>query len=297
MKISKKLCCLFLVILSTFSSNTSVFAATTAVNGQANISSWLWNTQEIVTSPDQIINFLVKNNVNVLYLQINYDVKMDDYKKFIKKASSHNISIQALDGSPDWIASGNTSEKTFFNWLSNYQKNATSVERFKGVHIDVEPYLNSQYKTNPTKAIEGYQDCLSYAIKSSKSLKLTLAIDIPFWFNEIQYNNKYGKGVLAEWIMKNIDQVVIMAYRDSAYGDNGIIKIVESNIKIAKQYKTKLIIAVETGKSSEGNNITFFEEGQKYMMDELKKVSDYYKSSKNFDGFAIHYVDSWMNMK
>ena len=153
MKISKKLCCLFLVILSTFSSNTSVFAATTAVNGQANISSWLWNTQEIVTSPDQIINFLVKNNVNVLYLQINYDVKMDDYKKFIKKASSHNISIQALDGSPDWIASGNTSEKTFFNWLSNYQKNATSVERFKGVHIDVEPYLNSQYKTNPTKAI------------------------------------------------------------------------------------------------------------------------------------------------
>lgn len=222
---------------------------------------------------------------------------MDDYKKFIKKASSHNISIQALDGSPDWIASGNTSEKTFFNWLSNYQKNATSVERFKGVHIDVEPYLNSQYKTNPTKAIEGYQDCLSYAIKSSKSLKLTLAIDIPFWFNEIQYNNKYGKGVLAEWIMKNIDQVVIMAYRDSAYGDNGIIKIVESNIKIAKQYKTKLIIAVETGKSSEGNNITFFEEGQKYMMDELKKVSDYYKSSNNFDGFAIHYVDSWMNMK
>lgn len=298
MRISKKFICLVLVILSTFSSSTVVLAKTTKVDTQVNMSSWLWDTQEIVTSSDQIISFLVKSKVNVLYLQINYDIKIEDYKKFIKKASSHNISVQALDGSPTWISDmGNSSQKTLFNWLSNYQKKATSVERFKGVHIDVEPYLNSEYNTNPTKVIEKYQDSLSYAIKTSKSLKLTLSVDIPFWFNQIQYNNKYGKGVLAEWIIKKVNEVVIMAYRDSAYGDNGIIKIVQKNMDIAKKYNTKLIIGVETGESGEGNNITFFEEGHKYMMDELKQVSDYYKSSKNFGGFAIHYVDSWMNMR
>jgi hypothetical protein len=297
LKIFKKIFCLLLVIVSTISLSTTVYAATTQVKGQANMSTWLWNTKEIVTKPDEIINFLVNNKVNVLYLQINYDVNINDYKKFIKKALSQNISVQALNGSPNWISDGDTSEKTFFNWISNYQKKATSAESFKGVHIDVEPYLNSEYNINQTKVIERYQDCLSLAIKTSKSLKITLSVDIPFWFNEIQYHNKYGNGVLAEWIIKNINQIVIMAYRDSAIGENGIIKIVNNNMKIAEKYNTKLIIAVEAGESNEGNNITFFEEGQKYMMDELKKVSDYYKSNKNFGGFAIHYVDSWMNMK
>jgi len=209
-----------------------------------------------------------------------------------------NISVQALDGSPNWVsANGEDFQKTFFDWLTKYQKSSLENERFRGIHLDVEPYENSQYNSGTNIVIEKYQEYILNSKRKSNKLDLNLGIDIPFWFYGTQYNTKYGNGNVAEWIFKNIKIVSIMAYRDIATGDNGINKIALVEMNLCKKYKVQATIAVETGALPGTEFVTFQEEGQDYMYNQLNKVYNNYKNNVAFDGFAIHYMDSWMSMK
>lgn len=90
--------------------------------------------------------------------------------------------------------------------------------------------------------------------------------------------------------MQNVKNVVVMVYRDTAIGGNGIINSVSTEINLDNKYITNVTIAVETKKSSEGNYISFYEE-------RVDKV--YVQNSGNsiFSGFAIHNVVSWMILK
>lgn len=301
MKLSKLFSTILLIIILTIPSNI-VKAATTKTNkfptNTIKFSTWLWNTSEIQNNSDDIISFLVKNNVKVLYLQIDYNMNYMYYKKFISTAAKNNIIVEALDGSPDWVSEdGTTLQNTFFDWLTKYQKSSSLNERFKGIHLDVEPYCNEQYSTSQNEIITNYQDFLLKSKKDCKKLNLNLGIDIPFWFNEVQYNTIYGSGNLAEWVFKNIKTVSIMAYRDIATGDNGINKIAEAEMNLCKKYNVKATIAVETGNLPDTTFVTFFEEGKTYMYNQLNSVYLNYKTNSSFNGFAIHYLDSWMNME
>lgn len=298
MKISKLFTVLLMIIVLIIPSNAAFAIQSSSQVKNQQYSTWLWDTNQIATNPDKILNFLSQNNVKNLYLQIDYNLKPDIYRSFIRKASSKNISVHALEGAPDWVSSdGITKQKKFFDWLAYYQKIAAINERFRGVHLDIEPYLSPEYNADMNKVIENYQSILLNSLDKSNSLKLSLGIDIPFWFDEVSYSTKYGSGSLAEWITKNIKNIVIMAYRDNATGDNGIINLVSKEMGLGKQYNTTITIAVETQKCAEGSYISFYEEGTNYMNSELEKVYINYKNNSNFGGFAIHDVVNWMKLK
>jgi len=259
---------------------------------------WLWNTREIVKDSPRIMSFLVKNNVKDLYLQVDYDLDLNSYKNFIEQATKNSINVHALDGSAKWATKpGIDKQHAFFNWVTHYQDEALNNQQFRGIHLDVEPYLIEQYHSNRNGTLEYYQDCLTDAVSQSKGLGLSLSVSIPFWFDEVKYSTRYGEGILAEWIISNVKNVVIMAYRDKALGDDGIIKLVSKEIKLAKQYNAAIIIGVETQRSDEGNNISFYEEGQIRMNKELNAVSNSYGETNGFGGFAIHQLMSWMSLK
>lgn len=261
----------------------------------AQLSTWLWNTRDIVQNSDKILKFSSTKGVKVIYLQVNYDISSNAYKTFISKASSQNISIQALSGSPSWIfPNGQAAQKRFFDWLTSYQNSARANEKFKGVHLDVEPYVNTLYKKSPNIVIEGYQSFLLSSINRSNLLKLPLNIDIPFWFDEVKYSNKYGSGILVDWILRNVKQVTIMAYRNTASGNNGIIKLISNEMNLAKKYNAKITVAVETHKSSEGSHVSFYGMGQAKMQQQLDMVYNYYRSYSSFSGFAVHDINNWM---
>ncbi|MHC1684878.1 MAG: hypothetical protein AB6733_18375 [Clostridiaceae bacterium] len=261
----------------------------------APLSTWLWNTGDIVQNSDKILKFSSTKGVKVIYLQVNYDISTNAYKTFISKASSQNISVQALNGSPNWIfPNGQATQKRFFDWLTNYQNSARESEKFKGVHLDVEPYVNTLYEKSPNIVIEGYQSFLLSSINRSNLLKLPMNIDIPFWFDEVKYSNKYGSGILVDWILRNVKQVTIMAYRNTSTGNNGIIKLISNEMNLAKKYNAKITVAVETHKSSEGSHISFYGMGQTKMQQQLDMVYNYYRSYSSFSGFAVHDINNWM---
>lgn len=297
MTIKKTLTILLLCTLLIFPSTNVHGETNQSLPENTAISTWLWNTQQIVDNSDNVIKFLSDNKVNTVYLQIDYNLRSDYYKDFISKASSNNISVHALDGSPEWVSEeGTVLFQKFFRWLTNYQANASETQKFSGVHLDVEPYENSQYNQNTNQILENYQQYINKAVNKCKTMNLPFAIDIPFWFHGVQYNNKFGKGYLAQWIFKRVENVTIMAYRDTAEGDNGVIAIAKAQMNLCSKYNVKATIAVETGKLPETEFVTFYEEGLLYMYDQLNVVHQYYKSNTAFNGFAIHYLENWMAM-
>lgn len=255
---------------------------------------WLWNPWIIYSDEAGTLAFLESKDVNKVYVQVDADIPTGVYENFIEKAGAAGMAIYALDGASDWVApKGFTKQNQLMSWLSTYQQEAEHNQKFAGVHLDVEPYLYSGWNTNRAATVKAYQSLLTKAKTSTASLNLPLEADLPFWFDEIPYNNTYGKGVLAEWVIANTHSVTLMAYRDSAAM---ITELVKNEIAYADKYSKSVVIGVETGQTDEGDNISFYEEGETFMTSELAAVTAHYAGTNGFGGVAVHHVDSWKTM-
>lgn len=254
---------------------------------------WLWHTSEIIDQPTKILAFLDENNVSELYLQINVDLPVDIYQNFIEQTTAHHIKVYALDGAPHWAAKQQPLHD-FFRWVEKYQSVSTDAQQFVGVHLDIEPYISRAWKSDLLTTTENYQQAILFAEEKSKHLGLHFGIDIPFWFDARFYNNSLGKGVLSEWLIDHSDSLSVMAYRNNARGRNGIIKLSQSEVDYAEATGKQIRIAVETGKSSEGNYLSFYGKNNSYMNTHVNEVAEAFKHHDSFKGIAIHSLRSWM---
>jgi hypothetical protein len=260
-------------------------------------STWLWDTAAIVEKPDDVIQFLADKQADQLYLQIDQSLPAAAYQSFIEKANASGVKVQALDGAPKWAtAKGEAAMLSFFSWVSSYQEQAAPAQQFSGIHLDIEPYLLPGWESNYKNTVVNYQTRMLQAASLSAELQLPLGADIPFWFDEMMFSNKFGKDSLAGWIIKNTDSVTIMAYRDTAAGPNGMIELSRNEVELAARYGKQIQIAAETGATSEAAYITFYEEGTARMEEQLSLVRDAYSANSHVS-LAVHHLQSWMDMK
>ncbi|WP_461207350.1 hypothetical protein [Clostridium sp. DL1XJH146] len=294
-KFTKLTICLMLVILLQFLFLSCSYSKNPkSINDEKTLATWLWDTSIIIDSPDIILQFLNDNNTTTLFLQIDKNLDKDYYRKFIKKANDFNISIYALDGHPEFIYTDKSEYQPFFDWLTDYQNTAQTNEKFQGIHLDVEPYLLEKWEENKDEIIPNYQNLILDATEKSKNLNLTIGFDLPFWFDSITFENNYGVGNLAEFVIMNSDEVAIMAYRNSS---DEVIELSKDEVIYSENYKKKIFIAVETLPSNEGAFITFFDKPLSYFNAELEKIKSAYISSDAFNGIAIHDISGWMELK
>ena len=285
--------------------DTALMPKLVAPANKDNKTTWLWDTIDITTKSDEIITFMSSKGVSVVYLQINYSINESEYRTFISKANAVGIEVHALDGAPTWVLDdSNIQYQTrFFDWVGNYQLGATSTEKFTGMHLDVEPQGLDEWATKQNEYIENYQDFVIYAAAQSHAIGLEVALDIPLWFDTLNYNTSYGTGGLYDWLLTSgVDEMAIMAFRDIgvgvvADGTEGIYDVAKYELDKAQAVGMKVSLGVETQQiPSSPEWITFYEEGEAYMNAELDKASVLTHGYSVFDGYAIHYVDSWMNM-
>ncbi|TWT00638.1 amidase [Planomicrobium sp. CPCC 101079] len=255
---------------------------------------WLWNPWMIYSDEAGTLAFLESKQVNKVYVQIDAEIPPSVYRSFIEKAGAKGMRIFALDGAPGWVApNGVVYQDQLMAWIKTYQNGSTAPQKFAGIHLDVEPYLYSGWNTNQAATVKAYQALLTKAKNNATSLNLPLEADMPFWFDEISYKNTYGKGILAEWVIAKTDSVSIMSYRDTA---PLIIELVKNELAFGQKHGKKVVVGVETGQTDEGNSISFYEEGEAFMNEQLSVINSHYANHPAFGGIAIHHVDSWKTM-
>lgn len=276
-----------LIVFSTGNRNAAAESAALPIR-----TTWLWNTVLIKSSPDELITFSKSQGVRIIYLQISTKVDLPSYKSFIKKAGMNGIEIHALNGAPNWALTANQPKlKAFIKWINDYQKSADEDEKFKGIHVDIEPYVLPEWKTDWTSIVTQWQTAVDYLVGEADTAGLPISAALPFWLDN--YKAPDSEQTLSSWMISRFHSVTLMSYRDKA---TAIYDASKNELAEGERLNKIVYTGVETKASSEGNFITFYEEGYDVLMEQLQQLEKLTSSHASFGGIAVHDLAGWMDL-
>lgn len=257
---------------------------------------WIWDSQIIKQDQEKIISFAKMKGVTSVYLQVNRDIDPAIYEGFIRKAKSEGIQVEALEGRPEWVYKSKQEDiRKFITWVKTYNSFVGPEASFTGLHFDIEPHALSEWKKDNKAIIESWMDNLRLIEKETRGSGLKIAIDVPYWLNTI---NVPGKDYsMSAWLLEKFDCLVIMNYRNHALGSNGIVENAQAMLREASTLKKKVVVAVETVKSTEGPRVSFFSMSNEVMEKELQSAHNQLARYASYAGFAVHDFKSWQDMK
>ncbi|WP_434751771.1 hypothetical protein [Paenibacillus amylolyticus] len=254
---------------------------------------WVWDTIQIRNNAQDILKFAAENKINTIYLQMNRDVKFPEYKNFIRLARAQRIAVDVMDGRSAWGLSESREQiASFMDWIETYQAQALANEKFAGIHLDIEPHVHPQWKINQASVITQWQGNVNYIVERAARMKMPVAADLPFWLDN--YKIPGSTMAVSSWMIRKFDSITIMAYRDTVAA---IYNVAKDELIDAASVGKKISIAVETKQSKEGNFITFYEEGDAYMEEQLKLVEKMASVHASFNGFSVHEYSSWKTLR
>jgi hypothetical protein len=259
---------------------------------------WLWQTTLIASEPDQILAFSKAQRINLLYLKIDTTRTAAYYQSFIKRAREAGIEVHALGGKGTWALEQNRSQiLALVDWVHRYNQTVPAAETISGIHLDIEPHVLPEWKTDKNSIIRQWMGNVdAYLQQAKKDPSLHVGCDIPFWLDKT-YLPDDPDTTLTEWLIGKHDHVTVMAYRDRVDGSNSISSLVPNELAMAEALGKKIVLAVETKQSSEGDFVTFYEEGKAHMNGELEKLTALLSSHPSYAGTAIHSYEYWKALK
>lgn len=272
-----------------------VVVTTPKASPQFPIGTWIWDSKMIETKQDQMLQFASDHDVTVIYLQINRDIKPNVYADFVRSAGAKQIRVEALAGRPDWAYKTKQEEiHKFIAWVDQYNASAKPQERFVGLHFDIEPYLLAEWTTNNTSVLENWMDNLRFIERETRGNGLSISLDVPYWLNKIKVpGTDYS---ISAWLLEKFDCLVIMDYRNHALGKNGIVDNAGAMLREASTLKKKVVVAVETARSTESDRTSFYAMSADKMEQELQIAHQQLSRYASYAGFAIHDYKSWVSL-
>ncbi|MED5016477.1 copper amine oxidase N-terminal domain-containing protein [Paenibacillus chibensis] len=257
---------------------------------------WIWDSHILKQDQDQWINFARINGVTSIYLQIDKDIEPAIYEDFIRKTKSEGIEVEALEGRPEWaIRSKQGDIQKFIAWVKAFNSSVGPEASFTGLHLDIEPYALRDWTSDNKTILESWMDNLRLIEKETKGSGLKIAFDVPFWLHSIKVPGKDYS--MSAWMLEKFDCLVIMNYRNQALGSDGIVENAQAMLREASTLKKKVIVAVETVKSKEGSQVSFYSMSSEAMEKELQTAHNQLAHYASYAGFAIHDITSWQQMK
>lgn len=299
------------------------------------ISSWWWSggTNGSYTESDATyLAFLQKNQVHELYWyppvanRNNYTALAD----FLDTAYSYGVDeVSWLIDGQDW---------TYVTSFLNYQTWAAQNNRrsFYAIHIDWEPWVGTWDPDGLSNILKNtYAPKVKEVTKQVRAAGQKTEWDIAAWFDDrdfllattVSYTDASGTTTdlpIIDYLMTTADTLVLMSYRDYAYASDrpegvdvddddlrdGILDISYGEIERAKIHTNcKVVLGVETQDASiaGGDYLTFHEEGQATMYEQMHLVYNYLKAQLGNEddestdrnlkyGMAIHDVANWYNI-
>jgi hypothetical protein len=266
--------------------------------GKAQRATWIWDSSMIKGDRDGLLRFAAEQKLASIYIRFDtYTADREAYRAFIRGATELGIKVEALAGASDWIYENNhTYLRRYIDAVTQYNLLADAGERFQGYHFDIEPYTLGVWKTDRTWVLERWMDTVRLIEKEVRNADpgMKMVFDIPFWLNSYPVpGTEYS---FSAWLLEKADGVVIMAYRNTALGNNGIIARAKPIILEAATLKKAAVVAVDTLPSKEGDHTTFHAIHAADMEAELQAVTGGLVTYPSYSGVAIHDYARWIEL-
>jgi hypothetical protein len=259
---------------------SSASAATVAEPGRA---MWVWDT----STPEATVRFAVAHGVTQLYaavpLRVDTSPQLAQLTRLVTSARAVGVRVDALGGDPGWVDDPAWVART---WLQP----ALATGLFAGVHVDVEPYSTTAWRTSRDRVVKRYLSMYD-ALRTSAGATPVEA-DIPFWFDEVPS----GRTTLDREVLRRVDGVTVMAYRNRATGDDGTIALSANEVAAGAALGKPVRIGQETndlGSDPTETKQTFHGWSSEAMEAQLGLVTAAYAGSRGFAGLAIHDSVGW----
>jgi hypothetical protein len=253
---------------------------------------WVWNA-EVATNDDakaQFLDFIQREHISGIYLYAYDLLSVDPTALADLIAETGGAEVELLAGDPSWALATNHSEVLdFVQEAIVFAQNVSKASRPVGLHFDVEPYLLDEWGSDQVGTITQYLDLL-VAIReklTTTESPLLLSVDIPFWYDTIGATYNGEMKPLHQHVQDIVDYVVIMDYRDTAGGSDGMIAHAQNELIYANKINKLVTVGVETN-CIEPAKITFCQEGKAAMEQELSEAKLIFEANPAFHGFAIH---------
>jgi hypothetical protein len=258
---------------------------------------WVWDSTIIENDPGGLLQFAADQRLTSIYIRYDTNASREAYRTFIRSANDLGMKVEALAGTSYWIYETNHIHiQRFITAVTQYNASVEAMERFKGFHFDIEPYTLDIWKTDQTWVLERWMDTVKLIEREVRNADpgMTMAFDIPFWING--YPVPGTSYPFSSWLLEKADGVVIMAYRNTALGSNGIIARAKPIILEAATLKKPAVIAVDTVPSKEGDHISFYALNPAVMEIQLRMVKESLTPYSSYSGVAVHDYVRWREL-
>ncbi|MMZ43648.1 hypothetical protein D1872_52130 [compost metagenome] len=259
---------------------------------------WLWRATDIGVKGRSMLSFCRMQGIDVILLQLSNKVTADDYKYFISEATKFGIEVHAACGEREWYHPTKYSDiYDCISRVSAYNSRCLSAEcEFTGIHFDIEPHSLDEWKNMETRpeVIKNWADTVSTYVVDCRLAGLQLTAAVPLAIAKVEYEGARFSKFMAE----QHDKLLVMSYRDFVEGNDSILHHVDLFLQDSIDlYKPQCIVpSVETKISSEGDKVSFHEEGSIFMRKQLDLLHWKLSDHKGYGGYGIHSLEYWMDM-
>jgi len=260
---------------------------------------WLWGADDVVDPAARaaLFAFVAAKDVRVVFAEAEslLEETPDELAGFIAEAHAACVEVELLFGRADWALPANHERPRELVRRSADFAAAHPEARPAAVHFDVEPYTLAEWDADFAATARGWLDLMDGLAVLAHDGGLELVADVPFWWDGSSRAVDWGgrTKLLSEHAADVTDRLVLMDYRDTASGSDGIIALGADELAYAAAHGSRVVLGVETICGLMPELVSFCEEGEAAMDAELAAVREAYAGAPGFAGIAVHHYGSW----
>jgi hypothetical protein len=236
---------------------------------------WLWSKP----APAEVVSWAQAHGVGEILAYTPTKPDLAWLRDLRTRSAAAGISLAALGGEPTWT----TNHAAALAWL----KAVTATGLFDAVHVDVEPHALAAWQTDRARTAQQYVTLLE---KLNGATRLRVEADVAFWYGEVLLPKKQN---MADEVLRRVDAVTVMSYRDTASGVTGVGA---DFLRRGAALDRPVRLGVETQPLAECVYCTFAEEGAVALDAALEEIEAAGSAYPSYAGIAVHHYDSWRRL-
>ncbi len=265
---------------------------------------WLWGSS-VVKSPSDtagFFSFAASHAITGVYAESQSLLSSApaSLASFIATAKTHGIEVELLFGYELWARASEHAKAVALAESAAAFSAGLSGPKPIGVHFDVEPHQLPEWKAGGASEAQiaaEFVELLEKLHAVTQGAGLRLSVDIPFWYDGRPLTRGGVTRPLSEWVADSVDRVVLMDYRDTADGPDGIVAQAANEIAYGATIGKPVVLGVETLCNLDPPKVTFCEEGAAVLEAELAKTIAVLSESAGFAGLAVHDYKAYAALK
>jgi hypothetical protein len=264
-------------------------------------SMWLWENPVHLTTdargrgysdaaPDVVARFAAAQGLTTVHVATPWASDTGEVADWVDATTAalhdEGIRVSVLGGDTTWLADPSLG--------ATWTRDALRARNVDRVQLSLEPWAQPLWQTDLPRAVAQWQAAMD-AVRAELPAGVTLGIDAPYW---LASTSAGPHRTLFDSVLARADHVAIVAFRDVAEGDDGILALSAAARRQAEDAGVPYTIALETDspRVTGGAECTFFDDGAAVLDEQARIVDDALRGDEHYAGVAVERFRTWRDL-